>query len=88
MAMDFWASLEHKIKYKYEQKIPKKVSKELVECAKDIRKIDKKMARLGKNAIEKLNNSIDFTNKEFDEINNSYILGGKYINYKLLLGGL
>ena len=34
MAMDFWASLEHKIKYKYEKEIPKGVRKELKECAK------------------------------------------------------
>src|SRR5699024_9544248 len=28
MAMDFWASLEHKINYKYEKQIPKGVKKE------------------------------------------------------------
>ena len=43
LAMDFWASLEHKMKYKANGKIDKKVSKELVSCAKIINKMDNKM---------------------------------------------
>ena len=34
MAMDFWASLEHKLKYKPQSEITKASSKELVTCAK------------------------------------------------------
>ena len=34
MAMDFWASLEHKINYKYEKANTKRSKKELKECAK------------------------------------------------------
>lgn len=43
MAMDFWASLEHKMKYKPEGELSKKSSKELVNYAKIINKIDNKM---------------------------------------------
>ena len=43
MAMDFWASLEHKIKYKPQIEITKASSKELVTCAKMVHKLDNKM---------------------------------------------
>ena len=52
MAMDFWASLEHKINYKYDKQIPKSIQRELKECAKMTQKLDKKMSHLGKNLIE------------------------------------
>ena len=46
LAMDFWASFEHKVKYKTEQNVSKKASKELVTCAKMIHKFDTKMISL------------------------------------------
>lgn len=46
LAMDFWANLEHKIKYKPEGNVNKKVSKELVSYAKMIHKLDNKMMLL------------------------------------------
>ena len=46
IAMDFWASLEHKMKYKPEEEIDKKSSKEWVSCAKVIQKLDNKMMLL------------------------------------------
>ena len=46
IAMDFWASFEHKVKYKTEQEVNKKTSKELVNCAKMISKFDDKMISL------------------------------------------
>jgi len=46
LAMDFWASLEHKIKYKPNGEINNDVSKELIKCAKDINKLDNKMIKL------------------------------------------
>lgn len=46
MAMDFWASLEHDIKYKTDKKISKKMSKELIECAKLINKMDIQMSNM------------------------------------------
>lgn len=48
LAMDFWASLEHKIKYKPNGEINEDVSKELVKCARDINKLDNKMIKLFK----------------------------------------
>lgn len=46
LAMDFWASFEHKVKYKSDQDISKKASKELVSYAKIINKFDNKMIGL------------------------------------------
>ena len=46
LAMDFWASFEHKVKYKTEHNVSKKTSKELVSCAKMISKFDDKMISL------------------------------------------
>lgn len=46
LAMDFWASFEHKVKYKTDQEVNKKTSKELVACAKMINKFDNKMMTL------------------------------------------
>lgn len=46
LAMDFWASLEHKIKYKPNGEINDDVSKELVKCSRDINKLDNKMVKL------------------------------------------
>lgn len=43
LAMDFWASFEHKVKYKTKNDVNPKMSKELVNCAKMINKFDTKM---------------------------------------------
>lgn len=43
LAMDFWASIEHKIKYKNKKEISKAASKELIQYAKIINKLDNKM---------------------------------------------
>jgi len=42
-AMDFWATLEHKVKYKYEEHIPQHLSDELVFCAEKIAELDGRM---------------------------------------------
>ena len=42
--MDFWASLEHKLKYK--KNISKKASKDLISAAKTIAKLDDKMMQI------------------------------------------
>lgn len=46
MAMDFWASLEHKMKYKSKEQVTKSKSKELIKYAKAISKLDNKMMLL------------------------------------------
>ncbi len=43
IAMDFWASLEHKIYYKFEGKAPVGIKDELKECANIISFLDEKM---------------------------------------------
>lgn len=43
VAMDFWASLEHKIYYKYEGNAPEYIRTELRECAEMISYLDSKM---------------------------------------------
>ena len=52
VAMDFWASLEHKIYYKFEGHAPEYISKELVDCAKMVSELDEKMLSLNE-AIRK-----------------------------------
>jgi len=46
IAMDFWASLEHKMKYKSTEELNKKQAKEWVNCAKIIHKLDNQMMLL------------------------------------------
>ena len=48
LAMDFWASLEHKLKYKSNGELTENVSKELVKYAKIINKLDDKMVKFFK----------------------------------------
>jgi len=42
-AMDFWASIEHKVRYKYKEHIPKHLADELVICADKIAELDNRM---------------------------------------------
>lgn len=53
LAMDFWASLEHDIKYKTNNDISKKVSNELVKCAKIINKLDSQMITINNDTNNK-----------------------------------
>lgn len=46
IAMDFWASLEHKIYYKYEGQAPEYISRDLRECADMVATLDDKMLQL------------------------------------------
>ena len=46
MAMDFWASTEHKLKYKAKNKLSKADSKKLIKYAKMINKMDNEMAQI------------------------------------------
>lgn len=56
MAMDFWASLEHQLRYKSIDTIPPSVAKELQECADTIARTDLKMQSIYK-SIQDLNRS-------------------------------
>ena len=46
VAMDFWASLEHKIHYKFEGAVPERIRNELVECARMVADLDARMLQL------------------------------------------
>ena len=46
IAMDFWASLEHKIYYKFEGNAPAYISRDLKECADMVSELDDKMLSL------------------------------------------
>lgn len=43
IAMDFWASLDHKIQYKFPNEIPEEVKQELYNCSMSIKALDRKM---------------------------------------------
>ncbi|MDE7015048.1 MAG: GTP pyrophosphokinase family protein [Kineothrix sp.] len=48
VAMDFWASLEHKIHYKFEGNAPNHIRDELIECARMSSELDERMLSLNK----------------------------------------
>ena len=52
IAMDFWASLEHKIYYKFEGNAPEYISKDLRECAEIVSMLDAKMLSLNEAILE------------------------------------
>lgn len=51
VAMDFWASLEHKINYKFEGKAPEHIKTELVECARMVSDLDARMLALNEEIL-------------------------------------
>ena len=52
IAMDFWASLEHKIYYKFEGNAPEYISRDLRECAEIVANLDAKMLQLNEAILE------------------------------------
>lgn len=46
IAMDFWASLEHSLRYKAEGEVTEDISQELQQIAEDIASLDQKMQRI------------------------------------------
>lgn len=64
IAMDFWASLEHKIYYKHEKKIPEKLINELREAAISASELDRKMESLHEEVKIFKKHDTDKTKKE------------------------
>ena len=62
-AMDFWASLEHKVRYKYDGKIPEELGDELQNCAEQIHELDERMY-----LIHKVVDLINQSDVELDQI--------------------
>ena len=52
IAMDFWASLEHKIFYKFEGNAPEYISRDLRECSGIVAMLDAKMLSLNEAIME------------------------------------
>lgn len=61
IAMDFWASLEHKIYYKFEGNAPGRIRKELKECADIVSYLDQKMLSIN----EEIRNYVNEPETEF-----------------------
>jgi putative GTP pyrophosphokinase len=60
VAMDFWASLEHKINYKFEANVPEHIKEELVKCSMMVSDLDDRMLLLN----EEIQNVLDKTNEK------------------------
>jgi len=56
IAMDFWASLEHKIYYKYDRDVPQDLISQLKEAAESAAELDRKMENIHKQVLEFKNN--------------------------------
>ena len=48
ISMDWWASLEHKIRYKKDIEVPQDITKELLECAETAAALDRRMEQIQK----------------------------------------
>lgn len=59
VAMDFWASLEHKINYKFDGNTPDFIKEELVSCAKLVADLDAKMLSLNEEVLLYNTNILD-----------------------------
>lgn len=51
VAQDFWASLEHKIHYKFEGQAPEHIRSELIECARMVSDLDARMLALNEEIL-------------------------------------
>jgi len=64
IAMDFWASLEHKIYYKFEGNAPENIRKELKECSDIVSYLDQKMLSLNEEIRDFTNNRLEGYHEE------------------------
>lgn len=68
IAMDFWASIEHKIRYKYEKDIPPHIQRELLECSDIVRFLDQKMLALNEEIYQEEANHKDDYEQMIDSL--------------------
>ncbi|WP_340082916.1 GTP pyrophosphokinase family protein [Terribacillus sp. FSL K6-0262] len=66
IAMDFWASLEHKIYYKYDKEIPNRLATELKEAADSAAALDEKMEKIHSEVKELKNKQLNELDEVFD----------------------
>lgn len=77
IAMDFWASLEHKMYYKFEGNAPEHIRRELKECADIVAFLDKKMLALNEEiktySVDPMNSYRELISDMFqDKIKDAY----------------
>lgn len=77
IAMDFWASLEHKIYYKFEGHAPEYISRDLRACAEIVSDLDAKMLQLNEAILEEKAKQEE-ENKKIGEYNNEKSGFGNY----------
>lgn len=65
IAMDFWASLEHKIYYKFDGKAPDGIRDELKECANIVAFLDQKMYSINE-SVKRYHEDFNGGNMEMD----------------------
>ncbi|MCL2559013.1 MAG: GTP pyrophosphokinase family protein [Turicibacter sp.] len=63
-AMNFWATLEHEARYKYESDVPQHLSDELVICADKIAELDHRMFLIHENIMGRSDEITDEINKK------------------------
>ncbi|SFL53084.1 putative GTP pyrophosphokinase [Paenibacillus sp. 1_12] len=68
IAMDFWASLEHKIFYKYNQAVPTRLLQELKTAADSATALDLQMERLHKEITEIKEDQVHDTEGDMNQI--------------------
>lgn len=73
VAMDFWASLEHKIYYKFDKTVPERLTNQLKETAEMIQYLDAKMKRI-KDEMEQIKG------KEEQDSPSQQLLGRSILN--------
>ncbi len=61
--MDFWASLEHKIQYKFPGVVPQQIQDELLENAKKVSELDASMQKLNEEIREIAGEDEEMENK-------------------------
>ena len=59
IGMDFWASLEHKIYYKFEGHAPAYISEDLRECSEIVSILDTKMLQLNEAILQAKKEEMD-----------------------------
>ena len=74
IAMDFWASLEHKIYYKFEGNAPEHIREELKVCSEITATLDKRMHDLNEEIklISSPDGYIDYTYNPVQYVNEEY----------------
>lgn len=56
VAMDFWATLEHKIRYKLREKAPQHIQQSLLECARMVSALDDEMLSINEELTRYIDN--------------------------------